>query len=278
MAAEQKNIFFKPKDEWNQLADIDIKVVRIGFAEDFLKWQFEHGFSEEVFYRLYFAVHGSFRIIYPGGVCMIEPGNFYLIPCDMLMKYEGITPCTHYWIHFASNKLKTIPHFSEPVRLPLHKREPVEKKMRMILKRIRDCYDLRSAVFIRNSILELLVPFLEELSGKLPEKGMYEEYARILNYIDTNLHRNFPVSELNVFSKLGKDEFSADFRRVFGLPPKQYITMRRMNRAQYLLRETDLPIKEIASQCGYRDEFFFHRIFRKYTKSPPAYYRKHFVF
>ena len=277
MAAEQKNSFFKPKDEWNRLADIDIKVVRIGFSEDFMKWQFERGFSEEVFYRLYFAVHGSFRITYPAGVCVIEPGNLYLIPCDVLIKYEGITPCTHYWIHFASNRLKTIPHFDEPVRLPLEKKGPVEKKMRMILKRIKDCYDLRSAVFIRNSIMELLVPFLEKLSGKLPEKGMYEEYARILNYIDTNLHRNFQISELNVFSKLGKDEFSADFRRVFGLPPKQYITMRRINRAQYLLRETDLPIKEIASQCGYQDEFFFHRIFRKYTKSPPAYYRKHFV-
>ena len=38
------------------------------------------------------------------------------------------------------------------------------------------------------------------------------------------------------------------------------------------------PIKEIASQCGYQDELFFHRIFRKYTKCPPAYYRKYFVF
>ena len=276
MEDEQKNSCFKPDDEWNRLADVDIKVVRIGFAENYSKWEFEHGFSEEVFYRLYFAVSGSFRIVYPDGACVIEPGNLYLIPCDTLLKYEGINPCTHYWIHFISNQLKTIPHFNEPVRLPLEKTEPVEKKMRMILKRIRDCSDLRSAVFIRNSIMELLVPFLEELSGKLPVKGMYEEYAKILNYIDTNLHRNFPVSELNVFSKLDKDEFSADFRRVFGLPPKQYITLRRMNRAQYLLRETDLPIKEIASQCGYQDEFFFHRIFRKYTKFPPAYYRKRF--
>ena len=278
MGTEQKNSCFRLKDDWNQLADIDIKVVRIGFAEDFLKWPFEHGCSEDEFYRLYFAVSGSFRIIYPAGSCVIEPGSLYLFPCNTLLKYEGIAPCTHYWIHFASNRLKTIPRFNDPMRHPLEKNEPVEKKMRMVLKRIRDCSDLTSAVFIRNSILELLVPFLEELSGKLPEKGMYEEYARILNYIDTNLHRNFPISELNVFSKLGKDEFSADFRRVFGLPPKQYITMRRINRAQYLLRETDLPIKEIASQCGYQDEFFFHRIFRKYTNFPPAYYRKYFVF
>ena len=39
-----------------------------------------------------------------------------------------------------------------------------------------------------------------------------------------------------------------------------------------------MPIKEIATQCGYHDEFFFHRMFKKYMKTTPAKYRKYFIY
>lgn len=264
---------------WNQfLANLDIKIVKAGFAENVRRWSFRDGLSEEVFYRIYLSVSGSFRLIHSKGVCVVEPGALYLIPCDVLLKYEGISPCTHYWIHFVSNQLKTIPLLNEPVKIPLKETESVQKKMQQIMKNMKSCSDFKSAVFVKNSVTELLVPFLDDLAGKLPETESIADYTKILNYIDTNLHRDFTITELNAFTRLGRADFSASFRKVFGLPPKQYITMRRLNRAKYLLLETDLPIKEIARQCGYQDEFFFHRIFKRYTKIPPARYRKYSVY
>lgn len=264
---------------WNQfLADLDVKIVKAGFAENYRQWPFKQGLTDDIFYRIYLAVSGSFRLIHSKGVCVVEPGNLYLIPCDVLLKYEGITPCTHYWIHFVSNQLKTIPLLNEPVRIPLKETESVQKKMQQIMKSMKNCPDFKSAVFVKNSVTELLVPFLDDLAGKFPGSESVADYTKILNYIDTNLHRDFTISELNAFTRLRRAEFSASFRKVFGLPPKQYISMRRLNRAKYLLLETDLPIKEIARQCGYQDEFFFHRIFKKYTKFPPARFRKYSVY
>ena len=264
---------------WNQfLANLDTKIVKAGFAEHVRKWSFRDGLSEEVFYRIYLSVSGSFRLIHSKGVCVVEPGYLYLIPCDVLLKYEGISPCTHYWIHFVSNQLKNIPLLNEPVRILLKETGSVQEKMQQIMKNMKNCSDFKSAVFVKNSVTELLVPFLDNLAGKLPEAESVADYTKILNYIDTNLHRDFSISELNAFTRLRRAEFSASFRKVFGLPPKQYISMRRLNRAKYLLLETDLPIKEIARQCGYQDEFFFHRIFKKYTKFPPARYRKYSVY
>ena len=264
---------------WNQfLANLDVKIVKAGFAENIRKWSFKNGLSVEMFYRLYLAVSGSFRLIHSKGVCVVEPGNLYLIPCNILFKHEGIAPCSHYWIHFVSNQLKTIPRLNEPVRIPLKETEPVQEKMRQILKSMECCSDFKSAVFVKNSVTELLVPFLDDLAEKIPETESVADYTKILNYIDTNLHRDFPISELNALTSLRRAEFSASFRKVFGIPPKQYISMCRLNRAKYLLLETDLPIKEIARQCGYQDEFFFHRIFKRYTKIPPARYRKYSVY
>ena len=88
---------------WNQfLANLDTKIVKAGFAENVRRWSFRDGLSEEVFYRLYLAVSGSFRLIHSKGVFVVEPGYLCLIPCDVLFKYEGISPCTHHWIHFVS--------------------------------------------------------------------------------------------------------------------------------------------------------------------------------
>ena len=279
MGSERVDYYVESNFTWNQfLANLDVKIVKAGFSGNVRKWSFRDGLSEEVFYRIYLADSGSFRLIHSKGVCVVEPGFLYLIPCDVLLKYEGITPCTHYWIHFISNQLKTIPLLNEPVRIQLKETEPIREKMRQILKHMEKCSDFKSAVFIKNSVTELLVPFLDDLAGKLPETESVADYTKILNYIDTNLHRDFTISELNAFTRLGRADFSASFRKVFGLPPKQYITMRRLNRAKYLLLETDLPIKEIARQCGYQDEFFFHRIFKRYTKIPPARYRKYSVY
>ena len=112
--------------QWNHfLANLDIMAVKAGYAENYSQWKFKHGFSEEVFYRLYYVVSGSFRLFFPSGSTVVEPGYFYLIPCDMLLKYEGIEPCNHYWIHFVSNQLKTIPFLDAPLRIPLAEPEPV---------------------------------------------------------------------------------------------------------------------------------------------------------
>ena len=279
MGSERVDYYVKSNFTWNQfLANLDVKIVKAGFSGNVRKWSFRDGLSEEVFYRIYLADSGSFRLIHSKGVCVVEPGYLYLIPCDVLLKYEGISPCTHYWIHFVSNQLKTIPLLNEPVRILLKETGSVQKKIQQILKNMKNCSDFKSAVFVKNSVTELLVPFLDDLAGKLPEAESVADYTKILNYIDTNLHRDFSISELNAFTRLRRAEFSASFRKVFGLPPKQYITIRRLNRAKYLLLETDLPIKEIARQCGYQDEFFFHRIFKRYTKIPPARYRKYSVY
>ena len=43
-----------------------------------------------------------------------------------------------------------------------------------------------------------------------------------------------------------------------------------MKRAKKLLTETDLSIKEIASQCGYDDYFYFCRVFQRTYRCTPT--------
>jgi len=59
------------------------------------------------------------------------------------------------------------------------------------------------------------------------------------------------------------------FAKYFGMSPKQYLIQLRMNRALELLTEIKLSVKEISFVCGFTDEKYFSRAFKKrYGCSP----------
>lgn len=64
--------------------------------------------------------------------------------------------------------------------------------------------------------------------------------------------------------------FARCFKRAFGLPPHRYLLTRRVEQAIALLRDTDLPITEIAYATGWQSLGTFGRIFRDITGFNPG--------
>ena len=64
------------------------------------------------------------------------------------------------------------------------------------------------------------------------------------------------------------------FKAAYGYAPLQYITRRRIARAQALLASTDQSIQRIALQCGYSSYTYFTSVFRKHVGRSPGDYRK----
>ena len=60
------------------------------------------------------------------------------------------------------------------------------------------------------------------------------------------------------------------FTHRFGLPPHRYLLTRRIERAKTLLRDTDLPIIEIAFETGWNSLGTFGRVFRDITGESPG--------
>ncbi|MBR2358746.1 MAG: helix-turn-helix transcriptional regulator [Lentisphaeria bacterium] len=64
------------------------------------------------------------------------------------------------------------------------------------------------------------------------------------------------------------------FEQFFQVPPGAFLLAARLEKAAALLSGTALQIREIAHECGFEDEFYFSRIFKKYRKSSPKAYRE----
>lgn len=64
------------------------------------------------------------------------------------------------------------------------------------------------------------------------------------------------------------------FREHLHLSPQEYIIRRKMESAEYLLKNTELSVKEIAYRLGYCNQFHFSCEFKRRTGISPAGYRK----
>jgi transcriptional regulator GlxA family with amidase domain len=66
------------------------------------------------------------------------------------------------------------------------------------------------------------------------------------------------------------------FRRLFRTSPIEYVIAQRVGRACVLLTETSLSVKQVGLAVGYRDAYYFSRVFKKTAGlSPRAYRRRH---
>ena len=94
--------------------------------------------------------------------------------------------------------------------------------------------------------------------------------SRARQYALANLSSNLDVEALAKVAGLSRAHFSRSFASFTGLAPAEYILQERMKRAaKLLIANRDLPVKEIAALCGFPDNNYFSKVFRRtYDISP----------
>lgn len=90
----------------------------------------------------------------------------------------------------------------------------------------------------------------------------------------TALHEHWPVARLATLVDLSPFHFSRAFKASFGVPPHAWLQLLRMEEATRLVRETRLPLTEVAAQTGYPSAAHFSQTFRKHWGVAPSVYRR----
>ena len=93
---------------------------------------------------------------------------------------------------------------------------------------------------------------------------------RAKDRMDAASHEEWPVRRLARVSGVSQAHFARSFKEAFGIPPHRYLLTRRIEQAKTLLRDTDLPIIEIAFQTGWKSLGTFGRTFRDVTGESPT--------
>lgn len=97
---------------------------------------------------------------------------------------------------------------------------------------------------------------------------------RAKDRMDAASHEAWPVARLAEVSGVSPAHFARSFKQAFGVPPHRYLLTRRIERATALLRETELPVTDIAFATGWGSLGTFGRTFRDITGSSPGVVRE----
>ena len=98
---------------------------------------------------------------------------------------------------------------------------------------------------------------------------------RVTSLIEDRLADDLSLTELASEVGLSPSHFSSLFRKETGFSPHQYVVQRRVERAQHLLRSTELPINEITSIVGFYDQSHLVRQIRRVLGVTPTSIRQH---
>ncbi|MBR2884167.1 MAG: helix-turn-helix domain-containing protein [Clostridia bacterium] len=129
-------------------------------------------------------------------------------------------------------------------------------------------------------LVNILVEIIRSYDGQLSEFDIsytsqtlsYMETA--LNYIDEHLDSDLTLELLSDVAHMSKTYFCGQFRKLNGISPWEYITIKRIERAITYIKSTDLTKLEIAVKCGYNNTSNFYHAFKRVTGKTPSDYKK----
>ena len=126
----------------------------------------------------------------------------------------------------------------------------------------------------------LTAAFIAELSFQYGESfSAYSEdkrFSEILGYVNLNISKNFSVGELAERFSYNTKYLSSLFKKFTGKTPVAYVTERKIELAKRLLVSSNESVKSIAKEIGFVDEYYFMKVFKRYTNMTPKNYRNTF--
>jgi AraC-like DNA-binding protein len=104
----------------------------------------------------------------------------------------------------------------------------------------------------------------------------HPEMQRIVAHVREHYREKLTVADMARVGGVSVSSQERLFRKTFGLTPLMYLRKTRLNAACKLLRDTQVSLAEIATQCGFNDQTNMTRAFRLELKITPLRYRRRF--
>lgn len=101
-----------------------------------------------------------------------------------------------------------------------------------------------------------------------------DSISAVTSYINSHFAEELSVDDLASLASLSRFYFIRLFKKRTGCTPHEYLINTRLNHAKYLLKNTNLTIKEICFASGFADESRFCTCFRDCEGVRPSEYRE----
>lgn len=136
------------------------------------------------------------------------------------------------------------------------------------------------AEMVVNKLTEVVLVELIRINFGRDDKSRFiralsdKQISRALQQLHNNPHIVWTLEKMAENVGMSRAAFAKRFKELVGQPMFAYLTGLRVQRAKELLRETNLPLYEVASRVGYESDLAFTKTFKKHTGITPTRFRK----
>lgn len=223
-------------------------------------------------YYLIYVTDGVFNTEINGTVLHLEKGAVVLYPPKHKYRYWGEPPSKYLCAHFTGShveKILTDLGFSlEPYVLE----GEFSPKIQGLFEKILEQY-ITNAPFLQYSLACLLEEILLTIAINREKNNGYRTFKESIKYIHASFTQKISIPYLAKLEGLSNSRYITLFTKEIGKTPSQYILDLRLSRASELLLTTNMEISLVGAASGYKDQYFFSKIFKKHMGVCPKQYR-----
>jgi len=110
---------------------------------------------------------------------------------------------------------------------------------------------------------------------KEPSQGLtHQQMRRVMDFVQDHLGQDLSLEALAQQAGFSSSHFARMFHQTAGESPHQFVLRQRIERAQRLLEERDVPLARVARACGFADQSHLTQAFKRHLGLTPRAYRQ----
>lgn len=243
---------------------------------------------------LVYISSGRLKMEVDGKVHTLSKGDLLCIPENIFYRPLEASRLEYFFIHFSAD---TSAAETEDLNLHSHTLLPEGDygftiwggDPNLTLNTLTHCAESESVrdIFLKiasiniksNRDRQLLDALVRELiitvSSESPTGTLLSRITvKIMDYIDEKYFEDISLSSLSEHFGISKSYIARLFKTELHTTSSDYLNRVRVANACRLLSFSDMSIGEISEAVGFREQYYFARIFRKLTGVSPTEYRK----
>lgn len=196
---------------------------------------------------------------------------------------------SYMWVHFcssapwdiiSSDKIPVL-HEAFSYFLPEHGICTETHRINMLFFQLMD-FSRHSGLYAKEILSCSLSLILMEITQEFIDSTQKENshYSAVVfrasEWIRSNCHRQITIHDIARSVNYNTEYLSSLFKRETGFTLVQYLNKSRIEISKNLLSANNISIKEAAYSCGFNDEKYFMKIFKRFEGMTPMQYKSAF--
>jgi len=139
------------------------------------------------------------------------------------------------------------------------------------VKNQRPLYQMKACSAILSLIAEVLAR-----ERRREQPNLYQQTVQKAKYLmESNIFGALNLSNISEQLGISTSRLNEIFKTYTSMTPYQYYIHIKIHKAESILEQEDIPVKEVAYKMGFEDQYYFSRLFKNKTGVSPSDWKKY---